>query len=80
MDARALDDILVKAYEAFDTPVDRFIGDAGRTEAFVAVVRREAGESGLDSHEVMNRLVALRKKGRLPRLRRNYFGRAPGVN
>ncbi len=80
MNTRPLDDILVKTYEDFDIPVDQFIGDAGLTEAFVVAVRRQAGDHGSDSQAIMRRLVTLRKQGRLPRLRRAYYGRNPSAN
>ena len=80
METLPLDDILVKTYETFDIPVDQFIGDAGLIEAFVTAVRRQAGDRGSDSQAIMRRLIALRKKGRLPRLRRAYFGRDPSAN
>ena len=80
MDVVPLDDILVKTYEDFDTPADRFIGDAVLTEAFVTAVRRRAGDSSPDPLTIMRRLVTLRKQGRLPRLRRSYYGRGPSAN
>lgn len=80
MEPQPFDDILVKTYETFDIPVDQFIGDAGRTEAFVTAVRRQAGHRGSDAQAIMRRLETLRKKGRLPRLRRAYYGRDPSAN
>jgi hypothetical protein len=80
MDTRPLDDALMKTYEDFDIPVDQFIGDTNLTEAFVIAVRRETGDHDLDSQAIMRRLVNLRKTGRLPRLRRNYYGRTPSDN
>lgn len=73
-----LDSALVKTYEVFNVPVDQFIGDSDLTEAFVRTLRKCAGDPSLDSVVVMRRLVNLRKKGRLPRLRRAYYGRSPG--
>ena len=75
MEPLPLDDVLVKTYETFDIPVDPLIGAAGLTEAFVTAGRRQAGGRGSDSQAIMRRLTALRKKGRLPRLRRAHFGR-----
>lgn len=69
------DTALVRTYEGFDVPVDQFIGDDGLTDAFVTAVRAEAGDPNLATQEVMRRLVSLRKQGRLPRLRRSYYGR-----
>ena len=80
MDAIPLDDTLVKTYKDFNVPVDQFIGDSGLTEAFVAAVENRAGVAGLDSLAIMRRLVNLRKKGRLPRLRRVYNGRSVSDN
>jgi hypothetical protein len=69
------DAALIATYEAFDTPVDQFIGNPGLAEAFATALRNRADTSGLDLQEIMHRLVYLRKRGRLPRLRRNYYGR-----
>jgi hypothetical protein len=80
MDMTFLDDALAKTYEAFNVPVDQFIGDSSLTEEFVTAVLNRAGVVSLDSQAIMRRLVNLRKKGRLPRLRRAYFGRTPSNN
>lgn len=62
-----------------DIPVDQFIGDTGLTKAFVTAVR-QAGDRGSDAQAIMRRLVTLRTQGKLPRLRRAYFGRDPSAN
>ena len=71
----AFDSVLVAAYEDFDVPVDRFFADDGLRNAFVASVAKRLGNRKLDAAAVMRRLMNLRKKGRLPRLRRAYHGR-----
>ncbi len=75
MDRAPLDDALAATYEEFNVPVDQFIGDAELTEAFVAAVGGRTGAVVSDPPAIMRRLVNLRKKGRLPRLRRSYNGR-----
>jgi hypothetical protein len=80
MVAGNLDSALVAAYQDFDVPVDRFFGDDGLTQAFVASVAGRLGAADLNPQEVMRRLMNLRKKGRLPRLRRSYYGRNRGNN
>ncbi len=75
-----LDLALVATYEEFDVPVDGFLGDDSLTKAFVASVADRLGSENLDSQDVMRRLVSLRKKGRLPRLRRAYYGRNANNN
>ncbi len=80
MDTALLDDVLVKTYEEFNVPVDKFLGDSGLVAAFVAAVGARAGSAEFESQAIMRRLINLRKKGRLPRLRRAYFGRTPSDN
>jgi hypothetical protein len=74
------DQTLIATYEAFDTPVDQFLGNPKLTEAFVETLRNRVGNVGMGSEEIMKRLVYLRKRGRLPRLRRNYYGRGASNN
>lgn len=74
------DGILIATYAEFNTPVDQFIGNDGLAGEFVHVLEERAGTTGLDSQEILQRLVYLRKRGRLPRLRRNYYGRNPSNN
>ena len=76
MNTVPLDDALVKSYEEFNVPVDQFIGDSKLTESFVSTIQAKVGDLGLDTSAIMRRLVNLRKKGRLPRLRRNFYGRS----
>jgi hypothetical protein len=70
-----LDSALVAAYEEFNVPVDGFFGDDRLTQAFLALVAGRLGTEDLEPQDVMRRLINLRKKGRLPRLRRAYHGR-----
>jgi hypothetical protein len=70
-----LDSALIAAYEQFDVPVDRFLGDDALTQEFIHLVANRFSGALLDSQDVMRRLMILRKKGQLPRLRRAYFGR-----
>jgi hypothetical protein len=51
MDRANLDDVLVKAYEEFNTPVDKFLGDSGLIEAFVATVGVRAGSDDFESQD-----------------------------
>ncbi len=74
------DDALIATYEAFDTPVDQFIGNTGLAEAFATALMHRVDTPGLDPQEIMQRLVYLRKRGRLPRLRRGYYGRNASNN
>ena len=74
------DATLIATYAAFDTPVDRFIGNPDLAEEFTRRLRGRSGAGSLNSQEVMQRLVYLRKRGRLPRLRRNYYGRNASDN
>ena len=75
-----LDSALVAAYEEFNVPVDCFFGDDDLTQAFVTSVGGRIGGEDLDAQETMRRLMNLRKKGRLPRLRRAYYGRNASNN
>ena len=72
------DNALIATYGTFDTPVDQFVGNPDVAEAFVEAVYTQTGLDGLDAQEVTRRLVYLRKRGRLPRLRRAYRGRNIG--
>lgn len=70
-----IDSVLIQTYEAFDVPVDQFFGDQALTRHFVERVRERVGECDLNTVELMARLLNLRKRGKLPRLRRSYHGR-----
>ena len=70
-----LDEALISIYGDFDTPTDQFIGNPELAEAFAEALRNRLGDASLDLQEIMQRLVYLRKRGRLPRLRRSYSGR-----
>lgn len=74
------DQTLIAAYEAFDTPVDQFIGNPGLAEAFATVLASRVDTPAVDSQKIVQRLVYLRKRGRLPRLRRSYYGRNASNN
>ncbi len=76
MTTMELDAALATTYEDFNVPADQFFGNQDLIEAFTTAVRGRAGDPGLDSQDIMHRLLYLRKKGRLPRLRRSYYGRA----
>jgi hypothetical protein len=79
MEAKIIDPVLAEVYEAFDVPLDRFFGDEALTERFVDRVRECLPACRLSSSELMARLLNLRKGGKLPRLRRAYFGRGATV-
>jgi hypothetical protein len=70
-----LDDALIAIYGDFDTPADQFIGNPALAEEFAGKLRNRLGDASLDLQAIMLRLVYLRKRGRLPRLRRSYSGR-----
>ena len=61
---------LPEIYEQFDTPVDRLLVDPKLREEFAKVVRDRTGHNDIATDQVMRRLLALRKAGGLPRLRR----------
>lgn len=69
------DSALKTVYGEMGVTVDAFLGDVELTRKFVSAVGRRTGERRLDDKEVMRRLMNLRKKGRLPRLHREYHGR-----
>lgn len=75
MDVSTLDSDLIAAYESFDVPVDQFIGNPALAEAFAASLQEQIGNADLDWQAITRRLIYLRKRGRLPRLRRAYHGR-----
>jgi hypothetical protein len=52
--------------------------DASPGAIVVEAVYTQTGLDGLDAQAVTRRLVYLRKRGRLPRLRRAYRGRNLG--
>jgi hypothetical protein len=68
------DSTLAVTYQEFDVPVDQFLADDRLTKRFVSIVAGKLHEP-VESQQVMRRLMNLRKKGRLPRLRRTYNGR-----
>lgn len=75
MTPTAFDSTLAAAYAEFNIPVDRFLANERLTQQFVTTVARKLGDPTVESQQVMRRLINLRKKGRLPRLRRSYNGR-----
>ncbi len=79
MDTKLIDSVLVEAYQTFDVPLDQFFGDQALAEAFAGRIRERLPTCQLATGELMARLLKLRKRGRLPRLRRAYFGRGATV-
>jgi hypothetical protein len=75
MTSGKFDSTLAAAYEDFNVPVDQFFADDGLIREFITIVTDRLDEKPIDAHQIMRRLINLRKKGRLPRLRRAYFGR-----
>ncbi len=75
MDSRTLDVLLAETYQEFDVPVDQFFAEKALTEEFVSQVRVRAGDEALEAPNLMRRLMNLRKRGLLPRLRRDFHGR-----
>lgn len=65
-----LEEILSIAYKQFDTPADQLATDHQQREAFADAVRVGLGQDDLDTDVVIRRLLAMRKTGGLPRLRR----------
>jgi hypothetical protein len=80
MKTTPLDNALTKTYEEFNVPVDQFLGDSALIDAFVSAVQKRFAKADLDSLAIMRRLVNLRKQGKLPRLRRSYYGRNASEN
>ncbi len=70
-----LDTVLAQTYEEFSIPADQFIGNSELTQEFASRVRDLVGDVNMESQAIMRRLVNLRKKGKLPRLRRSCSGR-----
>ncbi len=77
--SKIIDTMFAEGCQAFDVPLDWFFGDEALTEKFVGRVRECFPECRLSTSELMARLLNLRKKGKLPRLRRAYFGRGATV-
>lgn len=66
-------DVLIATYCQVATPVDRILIDANLRAAFLAHL--PVGYQTTDSEAVAQRLVYLRKRGRLPRLFRTRLAR-----
>ena len=64
-----LDDQLGQIYAAFNVPSDQIAQNMKKREEFVAEVKAETGTQ-LQDDDIIDRLIYLRKQGRLPRLRR----------
>jgi hypothetical protein len=65
-----IDNTLRQLYLEFDTPADRVLSNPQLAEQFFKRVSDRAGIA-VEREAVFNRLLYLRKKGVLPRLRRN---------
>ena len=65
-----LDNTLREIYLEFDTPADRVLSNPQLAERFFKCVSDRAGVA-VERETVFERLLYLRKKGVLPRLRRN---------
>lgn len=79
MDAKIIDSLLSEVYQAFNVPLDQFFGDEALTQSLVERFRERLPGCPLSASELMARLLNLRKRGRLVRLRRAYFGRGATV-
>jgi hypothetical protein len=79
MNANAIDSALAEVYEAFDVPLDRFFGDEVQVAELMERVHKRLPNCQFTANELMARLLSLRKQGKLPRLRRAYFGRGATV-
>ena len=79
MDSKIINAVLAEVYQAFDVPLDQFFGNETLLETLVGRVRERLPTCQLSTNELMSRLLNLRKRGRLPRLRRDYFGRGATV-
>ena len=64
-----IDDQLGRIYAAFNVPSDQIAQNLKKREEFVARVQAETGTQ-LQDGEIIDRLIYLRKQGRLPRVRR----------
>jgi len=65
-----LDAAIVSAYVEIDTPADRLVLHREFGDRFVELVGRKT-ERPIMREQALERLITLRKLGRLPRLRRN---------
>ena len=76
-DARIqLDSVIVAEYISFDVPSDKIVADSEVSEEFTNKVNRHLPIADrADPRTVNSRLLTLRKRGRLPRLARQYNGR-----
>jgi hypothetical protein len=79
MDVMTIDPILAEINQAFNVPLDQFFGNEVLTERFVERVRERLPGCRLITSELMTRLLSLRKRGKLARLRRTYFGRRAAI-
>ena len=71
----SVDTRICRRYIRFNVPSDQIVGSAKQAEAFC----KDLGlyEHGFDNEWVLKRLIALRKSGKLPRIRDGH-GAAEG--
>ncbi len=67
---RALQQQLEHVYEDFEIPADRIVTDPRFAERFSDRVRSPRGDRDWPTADIMRVLLAMRKAGQLPRLRR----------
>ncbi len=58
------------AYCALDVPADDVLVDPETRERFADEVRRRLGRADLTTPNILRQLLAIRRSGQLPRLRR----------
>ncbi len=61
---------LRSVYEQIDIPADVLVTSPQLREELANEVRRQTGQAGMATQEIMHKLLRLRKAAGLPRLRR----------
>lgn len=64
-----LKSVLTEVYEVADTPADQLLTNPDLADRFMVMVGERMGRP-VERCDVLRQLLSLRKKGRLPRLRR----------
>ena len=65
-----VDSALTEAYKQFNIPSDQFVKKPDSAVSFCNTVRASLGSVDHTDSALLDRLISLRKMGRLPRLRR----------
>lgn len=67
------DEALIRAYVSLDIPSDQVVADPAHARQYLRLVEEYTGHP-VDGTHARKRLITLRKKGKLPRLRRFRTG------